>query len=98
MGAGLQCWDENGNLVLSLPDRLSRVLGIYTIPAGATGYITNADFSMGQIWWYCITGASIVGAYVPTITIEAANNRIKYEPKHNTTPGMADATIIYGVF
>lgn len=49
MAYGIQCFDSSGNLTLDISDRLTRVLGSFSIPssaaAGATGTVTNAAFS-----------------------------------------------------
>lgn len=97
MAAGLQCWDAAGNLVVDLPDRLTRIVGKATIPAGGTGYITDTALGTGSVWWAVLGGTSLIGAYAPRLTPEPANNRIKYEPNPGGL-GPSDVTIVYGVY
>ncbi|SFM09004.1 hypothetical protein [Pelosinus propionicus] len=46
---GLQCWDANGNLILDVTDRLTRVLGQFE--TGTTsGSITDNSLTTGTPW------------------------------------------------
>lgn len=97
MPQGIQCWDANGNLVLDLTDRLSRVLGRVTIPINTSGYITDARFAQGEIWWQVLTANTLIGTYAPNMTADKANNRIAYTPQPTfSAPSSVD--VIYGVY
>lgn len=51
MPQGLQCWDANGNLILDVTDRLTRVLGeVYTGTSGS-GTIIDNNFLNGTPWY-----------------------------------------------
>lgn len=98
MPQGLQAWDAAGNLVLDLPTRITRVLGSTVITAGSTGYITDAAFATGTIWWAVTAGTSVIGGYAPSMVAEPTNNRIAYSPKSSTDFTPVDVNVIYGVF
>lgn len=94
MPQGLQCWDASGNLILDLTDRITRVLGQVNIAAGASGYITDARFATGTMWWQVVGASGAQAAHTLVLTADPANNRIAYVPGAYSK----GATVIYGVF
>jgi len=98
MPSGLEVYDASSHTVFGTATRLSRILGSANIGATASGYITNADFATGTIWWTITSPSSVLGSYCPTITIDAANNRIGYAPKTDSSLAPDAVTILYGVY
>jgi hypothetical protein len=47
MSAGLQIWDENGNVVLDATYRIMRIVGSTLIKDGAPGSVTDTRFAQG---------------------------------------------------
>lgn len=65
MPQGLQVWDANGNLIIDVTDRLTRVLGeFYT--GTSNGSVTNPGLTTGTPWWIAI----------PTTNINVNNNNM----------------------
>lgn len=51
MPQGLQVFDENGNVVVDITDRLIKYLGVVEIN-GTNGSLTNDELSEGDLWYY----------------------------------------------
>lgn len=94
MTAGLQVFDANGNLTLDITDRLTRVIGSFTVAAGAAaGSITVAQFSTGTPWVfpliYSINGDNTDPAFsISGTTLSWTAN----------TAALIDVFVIYGVY
>jgi hypothetical protein len=50
MGVGLQAWDQNGNLIVNITDRLARFVGAVRL-GGAAGSIYDATLLQGDAFY-----------------------------------------------
>jgi hypothetical protein len=93
---GLQCFDDNGNIILDVTDSLTRYLGaIHT--NGTNGSIYNAELLSGRLWYEVISDSCYQFSSKPSsIGITLVNGTLSwaYEISSNTVP----VTIIYGVY
>lgn len=99
--AGLQVWDRNGKLVLSLTDRITRVIGYRDILNTDIGSMHVEEFSEGTPWLYVIriTGDAVINReyYNPDVTI--VGNVIKFtRTSLDSFKNINTFRIIYGVY
>lgn len=94
MPQGLQVFDAGGNLTLDVTDRISRVLGVVTIAANASGSVSSAGFSGLSPFWFCVPLASF-DSYLPEFSFDAGTNTLSW-----TWPftGVADCRLVYGAY
>jgi len=103
---GLQCFDENGNLILDVTDRLVKYIGTGFIDLNATeGEIVNSEITeKGDLWYVLIAGTgnseNIPNFYwenllaeFPMLTKEKGKIKWKY-----TRAERRGGTIMYGVY
>ena len=102
---GLQVFDEDGDCILDLTDRLTKYCGVYTIPT-TDGSFIDENLKNGEFWFMtvCLTNyLNIKGInghnfvdFMPEITREGTKVSWKYkEGSESHRPGQ---TIIYGVY
>ena len=99
MPQGLQIFDANGGLQLTLSDRITRILGVITIGSVWNGSLT-VDTQGGTLWFY------IQNAYIPASNVpfdinmplmEIVNgNTLKWS--YPTTSGNKLYRVIYGLY
>lgn len=98
MAVGLKTWDAAGNLIIDTATRMSRVIGMAGVSAGATGSITDAGFATGAA--YCI--ALRVSAGTPTgIDNSLVSPIISFSGttmSYNVASPAGDHLLIYGVY
>lgn len=93
MPQGLQVFDASGNEILSVTDRISRVLGVTTITGGSAGSVTNAGFAGLTPFWMCTPLVSFP-TYAPQFSFNAGTNTLSW-----TWPRTgADHQLVYGAF
>lgn len=79
---GIQVFDKNGEIVIDVTDRLTQVVGIYTIPrTSSEGSITVPNIGNNKVWF----ATNIQNAYMVPYLIWINNNIIRY--KINTQNG-----------
>ena len=105
MPQGLQCFDENGNLILDVTDRLVKYIGTGFIDLNVTeGEIVNSEITeKGDLWYVLIKGTGNsrgadprwenIFAEFPILTKE--NGKIKWR---YTQAARRGGTIMYGVY
>lgn len=97
MPIGMQVWDENGNLLIDVTTRLSRLIGSVVIPAGSTSSIAVPNSTEGLVWYAIYTTNG--NRYSPVITVtNGANASIAWAPRTAFPGGPVDATMLYGLY
>lgn len=93
MTAGFEVFDANGAQVISVTDRICRVLG--TLDVSANGSTANAGLLNGTPWWAVKQiSASTTDANYPEITVSGSTLSWVYPSWGARVP----VTILYGVF
>lgn len=73
---GLQVFDKNGNITIDVTDRLTQVVGIYTIPrTSREGSITVPNIGNNKVWFTF----NIKGTYNIPYIIWIDNDTIRYK-------------------
>lgn len=101
---GLQVFDENGNVVVDITDRLTKVLGTASIrPTTTAGTITDSLITENVTLWYAVTnitydeGVTAMNASIKLPVITQINGGFSWEYVGN--PRLkAGIDIIYGVY
>lgn len=98
---GLQIFDKNGKIVIDFTDRLTQIVGIYTIPkTSREGSITIPNIGNNKVWFT----TNVQNTYNVPYLIWINNNIIRY--KINTQnggdplsdlPSNSVINLIYGV-
>ena len=59
MGFGLQCWDENGNLVVDTSDYNCRYIGTYNVGTGGGNSVTQgvSGINAGNAYAVIVAGS-----------------------------------------
>ena len=92
MGSGLKVWNADGSLLFDVSSRLTKVVGVATIPAGSSGSATVGAPIDGAIWYaHLPTNGSW---YLPIVTV--SGRTISWSPSTLFTPTVV--TLIYGVY
>jgi hypothetical protein len=95
---GLQCWDASGVLLVDVTDRLTRILGFYSMSAGSSGTITDAGFLTGS--GFCIAvrtnngGGDIFNNTMVAPDVSFSGSDLNYASRATT----GDHLLIYGVY
>ena len=91
MAQGLQVWDGAGRTMLDTNDRITRVLGTYTIAVNqGAGELYHAGLASGSPWY----SATVLGFSSTRIYID--NQKLSWTA--NTGSQASPIYIIYGVF
>jgi hypothetical protein len=93
MAAGLQCWDQNGQIMLDTSDSLCRVVGMFSYPSGYNGSV-SVNIGAGRPFYF-LAGGSTVGMS-PQISF-SPDNSVMYV---NTPSGVSlpNCNIYYGAY
>lgn len=101
---GLQVFDENGNVVVDITDRLTKVLGTASIrPTTTAGTITNALINSNTTLWYVIANVEYsasttsINADLELPVLTQTNGGVHWEYVNNSNY-KAGIDIIYGVY
>lgn len=99
MTYGFETRAQNGTVVLSISDRVSRVLGRVNTTK-ADGFIEHADFAQGEPFWALLGPVSTASQYQPTITVSTVNGlkRISWAWAVPGSNANNNADVIYGVY
>lgn len=99
MPQGLQCFDVNGNLILDITDRLTRVLGIFETGT-SNGSLNDPNLANGAPWVYKyhqistdIYNARPINVYVTGTTIYW-----EFDSARESQDALLSYGIVYGVF
>lgn len=93
MPAGFQVWDASGNLIVTVTDRLTRVLG--QVDTGTSnGSITDGNFSLGSPFFYYVSYSNSRPIYQPVITLTG----ISLSWSFNVSSPRFGGRIIYGIY
>jgi biopolymer transport protein ExbD len=102
MPQGLQVFDENGNVVVNVTDRLVKYLGVVQIN-GTNGSITNDELSDGDLWYYPLniktpppTPSIHTEYHMPTITKNGKN--ILWDYGSYPADKRLSMVLLYGVY
>lgn len=97
MPAGFEVWDADGNPIISITDRVTRVLG--QVETGASGGSQHhPSLSEGEPWAYVQINQALSFSYVAPSVYFSGNNIIwtyDVDPSHELP---APARIVYGVY
>jgi hypothetical protein len=73
MQAGFQVFDDSGNIIFDLTDRMGRVLGLVRIDAGQSGSIALPDYISGQPFASFQRDSSVISGmtnqFVPAVPV-----------------------------
>lgn len=95
MAVGLRIWDENGNLILDITDRITKLVG--TVHIADNGYIEDTMLGEGDVWYYPTnyTMPTTTGVLnFPTISV--SRNRISWS--YASTNRRVEMDLLYGVY
>lgn len=94
MPQGLQCFDDNGNSVLDVTDRLTRVIG--ELETGVSdGSVYNESLTYG-IPWFIVINDSAPWYTKASVQVSVANGTLSWSL--STTGQRSNNKIIYGVY
>lgn len=93
MPAGLQIWDENGNVMLDTENRVTRVLGSFE-SGTSDGSLTSEGFSQGTPWHVRLTPD--LGLTPPKITV--SGNTLSWTFGNVAEEFRRSAYVMYGVY
>lgn len=88
MSYGLEVYDASGNVILTVTDRITRLLGTATF--NASGSVTDARFADGTPWWF-VQPTTSSGNESPDITFSGTT--LSW-----SNPGGGSFSIIYGIY
>lgn len=105
---GLQVFDENGNVVVDITERITKYLGSFTVPTDAdSGTITNSEIGDGDLWYAMVidsstpssvpTGGDVIYSY-PVITKGDGVLYWNYPHSQTSYYKRYGVTIHYGVY
>lgn len=110
---GIEIWDKQGNKVLRVTDRLTKILGqfSFTVVKNPRGYSSNSvtvtipsDLNADNIWWAVVSYSKTdprSGQLTVRMTKLPSNN-IEFKAQDDNYAwiyaGSVSYTIIYGVF
>lgn len=98
MDVGAKFWDASGNLISDYTTRMSRVIGITSVSAGATGSVTDAGFATGSPYCICLrTNAGTPtqpDATMASPIISFSGTTMSY----NVASPAGDHILVYGVY
>ncbi|MBB5420797.1 hypothetical protein [Paraburkholderia atlantica] len=104
MPAGLQCWDENGNLIFDATYRVMRIIDAIRLQTGYSNSLQDDRLKQGG--WVSFqpdttTGDGYLsgGVIIPRFSIDPSTGILSwsYAAKHNATYDIyQDGTLFYG--
>ncbi|MFR1863179.1 MAG: hypothetical protein ACLTJQ_07100 [Dialister invisus] len=102
MPQGLQVFDENGNIVVDVTNRLIKYLGVVEIN-GTDGSLTNVELSEGDLWYYPLnikmpppTPSIHTEYHMPTITKNSKS--ISWDYGSHPSDKRLSMVLLYGVY
>ena len=106
---GIQVFDENGNCIVDVTERINKYLGSFTIDGTAdSGTVTNEELAEGDLWYAFeikgIAGSSIVSTDENAIfsfpVITKGNGKLTWQYPHSisSTYRRYSVTVYYGVY
>ena len=94
MAQGLQCFDNNGNKVLDVTDRLTRVLGTFDTGT-SNGSISDTNLANGIPWYITQNSAEAKWYGKAPFSVNISSNNISWTFGDGT---IVSRKIIYGVY
>lgn len=95
MAVGLECYNEDGKLILSVNDRITKVVG--TVHISANGSVSNNDLNQGTIWYYPYRFVFPANSGIFTFPeFSSSGNTIRWNYPSNNRKVEMD--LIYGVY
>lgn len=95
MAAGFEVFDANGATVISVTDKLCRILG--SVDITSNGSTTNPGLLNGTPWWACRQiSASSVDATYPNISVSGST--ISWSYNEDYVGGRVPVSLVYGVY
>lgn len=96
MAQGLQVWDSNGKLILSINDRITKIVG--TVHISENGSITNEQLNQGTIWYapcnYTRPSTTVSYLTFPEVVIDGTTIKWTYP----STKNRVTMDLMYGVY
>ena len=98
MPAGIQVHDGNGNVVLDMTSRVSKILGTVTTN-GANGSLTDARLLDGTMW-AAIERIQMAGTIYSIVGLEitASGSRLSWSHKNTWGADSYNITFVYGIY
>ena len=105
---GLQVFDENGNCIVDITERITKYLGTFTVPTNAdSGTVANSEIGDGDLWYVIEidalsngvvgSGDNVVFSY-PVITKGDGQLNWSYPHSADYTYRRYGVTVHYGVY
>ena len=105
---GLQVFDEDGNVVVDITERITKYLGSFTVPTDAdSGTVANSEIGDGDLWYAMVidsstpssvpTGGNVIYSY-PVITKGDGVLYWNYPHSQTSYYKRYGVTIHYGVY
>ena len=99
---GLQVFDENGNVVVDITERITKYLGSFTVPTDAdSGTVANSEIGDGDLWYAMVidsstpssvpTGGDVIYSYPGVLYWNYPHSQTSYYKRYGVT-------IHYGVY
>lgn len=94
MAQGLQVFDENGQIMVDLSDRLTRILGVTS--ATGNGSLTHSGFTTGTPFAYAIERS---GFWTTSLNFSWVGNTMTWtQVKNDYAPSAVNFMIVFGVY
>lgn len=98
MAFGMRVWDGAGNLALDTNYRVSRVLGVTTIPSDpVTGSLTHPGFATGTPFWAMTGGGFYTYSHNLTPAVVVGGTTLSWDWSF-AGPYRSSVFLIYGVY
>lgn len=103
MTAGLQIWNESGQLILDGTHRCGRVLSMQPIIGGNGGSFTDSRLNAGTVWWAFQRdrsfhlGYGFGGIMSPSFSFSGNTLTWTYMPKNKDYDEYAAGQVVIGI-
>lgn len=100
MPAGLECFADDGTVLVSITDRVTKILGTVNTNL-SNGSLNVADFSKGRPWFRAVAFTTGIANETPATVTRSGNILSWYYPSDSTAPPnttFRNTKIIYGIY
>lgn len=91
MPQGLQIWNESGQLILDLTDRLTRITGD-TYVGGVNSSVAVPGSGTGTIWWAFMADVDTFNTVFPVFSVSGDTLSWAYNTQGSRPGGATNAT------
>lgn len=100
MPAGLECYDDEGNVLVSITDRITKVLGTINTNV-SNGSLTVPEFSQGRPWFRAAALTQGIANETAATVTRSGNTLTWFYPSGSDAPPNStfrNTRIIYGIY